>query len=55
MLKYPLGSVSSTLSCLDKTIRKTCKSQFHEAAVYDLSIVEQNRLPGFCFCKNNAK
>ena len=46
LLTYPLGTVSLALSCLDGTIRKKCKSKLHEAAKYNLSIVEQNKLPG---------
>ena len=42
---YPLGPASLALSCLDGTIRKTCKSKLYEAARYDLSIVDQNKLP----------
>ena len=46
LLTYPLGPMSLALSCLDGTIRKTCKSKLYEAAMYDLLIVEQNKLPG---------
>ena len=38
--------MSLPLSCLDGAIRKKCKSKLYEAAMYDLSIVEQNKLPG---------
>ena len=38
--------MSLPLSCLDGAIRKKCKSKLYEAAIYDLSIVEQNKLPG---------
>ena len=43
-LTYLLGPVSLALSCLDGTIRKTCKSKFYVAAMNDLIIVEQNKL-----------
>ena len=33
------------LSCLNRTIRKTCKSELYETAMYDLLVVEQNKLP----------
>ena len=57
--------MSLALSCLDGTIRKTCKSKLYEAAMYDLWIAEQNKLPGksvmntyvldLIRCKNNAE
>ena len=37
--------MSLALNCLDGTNRKTCKSKLYEAAMYDLSIVEENKLP----------
>ena len=45
LFTYPLGPVSLALSCLDETITRTCKSKLYKAAMYDLLIVEQNKLP----------
>lgn len=45
LFTYPLGLVSSALSCLGEINRKTCKSKLHEVAMYDISIVEENKLP----------
>ena len=44
LLTYPLWPVSLALSCSDGTIRKKCKSKLYEATMYDLSILEQNKL-----------